>query len=407
VKADVESGAPQMLLNRDRALDVMERHGLDALVATTPENIYYLSGYGTDHSFHFAPQGFGCAILPRDEAIPPTLIVPSWELPSVAEGYSWMPQVRVQYTIDLHVSPDAELDAPEQRLRDLWLAARGGHANRQRVLGSTLNELGLGRAVLGFDDVRVSLELQEQELSGATPREAVNVFREVRVVKTSAEVALLTRANRILQTALEGMAELATAGTTMQEIFRYFRSTMALQGGYGSHGLTSGINRPWISYPSLDYRVKPGDIIYLDPAGHVDFYWADLGRTLVVGSSPSKFEEYYGAIADCHRTVTDLLRPGTSSAELKAAAKESVEGRLPLAGFAPMVHSIGLEQYDHPQPLGDFLNADFVLEEGMVVNFETPYLELGWGILQLEDTYHIRADGPRRVSTLSWDALRS
>jgi hypothetical protein len=33
-----------MLLNRKRAFEVMDRHGLDAIVATTPENAYYLRG---------------------------------------------------------------------------------------------------------------------------------------------------------------------------------------------------------------------------------------------------------------------------------------------------------------------------------------------------------------------------
>ena len=32
-----------MLLNRERANQVMDRHGLDGLVAAFPENIYYLS----------------------------------------------------------------------------------------------------------------------------------------------------------------------------------------------------------------------------------------------------------------------------------------------------------------------------------------------------------------------------
>src|SRR5262245_53162709 len=130
-----------MLLNRDRAREVMERYELDALIATIPENICYVSDYGTDHSFHFGPQGFGSAILPRDEDIPPTLIIQSWELPVVAERFTWMPEVRVQYTIDIYVDRDAELDPAEQRLRDLWLAGRSGLPNRQRMLGRTLEEL--------------------------------------------------------------------------------------------------------------------------------------------------------------------------------------------------------------------------------------------------------------------------
>ena len=34
-----------MLLNRPRAVEVMERHGLDGLVATNRHNIYYLTDF--------------------------------------------------------------------------------------------------------------------------------------------------------------------------------------------------------------------------------------------------------------------------------------------------------------------------------------------------------------------------
>ena len=69
-------------------------------------------------------------------------------------------------------------------------------------------------------------------------------------------------------------------------------------------------------------------------------------------------------------------------------------------GFVPLIHSIGLEQYDHPQSLGTFLSEDFTLEAGMVVNFETLYFELGWGLIQLEDTYLVGPGGPERFQTL-------
>ena len=34
-----------MLLNKPRAYDVMDRHGIDGLIATTQVNVYYLSGF--------------------------------------------------------------------------------------------------------------------------------------------------------------------------------------------------------------------------------------------------------------------------------------------------------------------------------------------------------------------------
>ena len=84
-----------MLLNRERALATMEKYDLEALVATSAENVYYLSDYFTEHLYHFAPGGFAGAVLPRDPDKPATLIIQEWELPQLTEKPTWMPQTRV------------------------------------------------------------------------------------------------------------------------------------------------------------------------------------------------------------------------------------------------------------------------------------------------------------------------
>ena len=39
-------------------------------------------------------------------------------------------------------------------------------------------------------------------------------------------------------------------------------------------------------------------------------------------------------------------------------------------------------------------HGDFTLEEDMTINFESPYFEMGFGGMQLEDTYLIKKDAP-------------
>ena len=55
-------------------------------------------------------------------------------------------------------------------------------------------------------------------------------------------------------------------------------------------------------------------------------------------------------------------------------------------------HGIGLEVYDSPL-IGP--KDQTVLEEGMVFCLETPYYEIGWGGLLVEDTVVITKDGAR------------
>jgi Xaa-Pro aminopeptidase len=396
-----------MLLNRERALAMMDKHRLDALVAVTPENVYYLSDYGTEHSFHFAPWGLSCAILPRAESIPPTLTVHEWELPHLVARPTWMPEVRVQTGFDIHYPKGARIGPDENDLWELVLKGREkGVPNRQRLLGQTLQELGLDRARLGFDDPRVMLELRENELAHAECRDAVNVFREIRVVKTSDELELLRRGARMIQTALEGVANLAQEGTTTRELMHYFKSSMAAQGGYGSHMTGGGGSRPWLSHPNESYVLKRGDVLYLDPAGHYRHYWCDMGRAAQIGPPTQKFIELYSVLQECHRSIVPQLRPGMTSAELRQQARELTHDNMP-AGLVALCHAIGIEQYDQPESIGGFLTDDFMLEDGIVINFETLYFELGWGVLQLEDTYHVTAAGAERLQTMPQEPFLS
>ena len=173
---------------------------------------------------------------------------------------------------------------------------------------------------------------------------------------------------------------------------------MAEQGGYGSHMTGGGGSHPWLSHPNLSYRFKDGDVVYLDPAGHYHRYWGDIGRAAIVGEPTAKLDERYGRLQDCHRAVVPMLRPGTSSNAITAAAAPRRRRAHP-GGFVPLIHSIGLEHYDHPQSLGTFLSETSPSRTGMVVNFETLYFELGWGLIQLEDTYLIGRGEPERLQT--------
>ncbi|MGH9100623.1 MAG: M24 family metallopeptidase, partial [Acidimicrobiales bacterium] len=58
-------------------------------------------------------------------------------------------------------------------------------------------------------------------------------------------------------------------------------------------------------------------------------------------------------------------------------------------------HGIGLEAYEPPL-IGP--TVDQALEPGMVLCFETPYYELGWGGMMVEDTVVITDNGCELLS---------
>src|ERR1700712_2857077 len=86
-----------MLLNRERANQVMDRHGLGGLVAAFPENIYYLSDYWGP-MFLMSRNYTLYALLPRDESQPAALIMPGTGVYHLEHMPTWMPNVATYIT---------------------------------------------------------------------------------------------------------------------------------------------------------------------------------------------------------------------------------------------------------------------------------------------------------------------
>lgn len=81
-----------MLLNRQRSDMLMDRYGLDALVATTPENVTYLSDFPAPTHFRETDT---VAVLPKDRSLEPTLVVSMGRMADVVMcKLTWFKDVR-------------------------------------------------------------------------------------------------------------------------------------------------------------------------------------------------------------------------------------------------------------------------------------------------------------------------
>jgi Xaa-Pro aminopeptidase len=123
-----------------------------------------------------------------------------------------------------------------------------------------------------------------------------------------------------------------------------------------------------------------------------DGYWSDIGRTAVVGEPSDLQASRYRAILAGETAQLEVVRAGITGKELFDAAVDAVEA----AGLAPYRrhhcgHGIGTSVYEPPSvsPMG----ADAVLREGMVLCVETPFYQIGWGGMMVEDCFMVTAQG--------------
>ncbi len=178
-----------MLLNRERANRVMDEYRLDALIATALDNITYSSDYSC-LEFVLEPRAQRYSILPRDGGLEPTLIVPISELPSVAQGATWFPDIRVYGVYYIEVLPGAVLKGAERRLQELRSSCPRAETPLDALLAA-LKDKRLTEARIGLEAANIGFPLVDrlrEELPRAEFIPASQVFHEIRMVKTLEEI---------------------------------------------------------------------------------------------------------------------------------------------------------------------------------------------------------------------------
>jgi Xaa-Pro dipeptidase len=401
-----------MLLNRPRAQEILERENLDGLVAQLPINVYYLSDYWGLFNTAGGYDAAYLAVLPRDESQPAGLVVPALELRRIETKGTWMPEIFGHSTADASETladgtpkgsdyrgwlarADAELGDLERRW--VGIVDRLGEQMSPDAFWAVVRALkaaSLDKGHIATDDPRLGNWLDACGLDRIRVEYRVDLFNEIRLVKTPDELALMRTAARYNENALLAAADAMVEGIAWDELEKVFMVTMARQGGRGVY-LTCGVGE----LPAG--TVRKGEPLFFDALGQFAHYHGDFGRCAVVGEPSAEHRQRHQAICTGWRAAQEYLKPGVRYSELSAAVGAVVRGE----GFSnfrnPVVHSLGLEHTDDPKSPGvqPQDKPDQILTQGMVVNVDMPHTEIGWGSVHMEDTVVITEDGCERLST--------
>jgi Xaa-Pro dipeptidase len=392
-----------MLLNQERALELMTHAHVDALVAATAENVVYLSGF----EMAWAPISFGgraFAILPLSPDAPACVIVPDYCLAFLAETGTWMPEVRTFGSFGIFVRADGILSQSEREFSRLLRETEPARTpDPVAALINALREFGLAKGRLGVDDPRIADVLRNE--TSAEISDAEELFRRVRAVKTQAEIERLRDGARINEAGIEAALPGLREGSRWQDVGEAWDRRVRELGGKPAFWFSGGGSRSAGLFPELDYELGRGDPIRFECGCTYRQYWADTGRTGVVGAPPKQLSDYHEALALARQEVEGLIRPGARARDLPQRSVEVIRKMgIPHFEGTAWGHGLGLQIYDLPRLTLD--SAD-ILEKGMVFALETPYFEVGWGGMQLEDTFLVTEDGAERLTRLPQQVLDS
>lgn len=401
-----------MLVNKVRADELMERDGLDGLIAVSPRNTYYLSDYW---GMFNTPGGYDAAyfaLLPFGDR-PGALIMPALEIRRLESyGGSWMPSIYaysspagdlefddgtakgVDYT-GWPVDPERKLGELERRWVDIVdRMSTQMSADAFSALSRAIKAAGLAKGCLATDDPRVADWLTARDLETVDCHYRPDLFNEIRLIKTDVELGLLTHAARANEASLIAATMAMQEGVKWHELESVYLAEMANRGAHGVY-LACGLGE----LPAG--KIRRGEPIMFDGLGHFKHYHGDFGRCAVVGEPTAKHRQRHRALCVGWEVAREWLKPGIRYSELSATVGQAVR-RAGIPDFRdPIVHSLGLEHTDDPKPPGvqPQTKPDQYLQAGMVVNVDMPHTEIGWGSVHMEDTVHITPDGCERLGT--------
>lgn len=384
------------LFNYSRAQKLMSEQGLEALIAASAPNVTYACAFysPSPHVFH-SMQVFG--LMPRNSQAG-TLIVPRDELTYIGVSPASVEDIRTYGETTLQWTETATYEGIDAEVFRL-MTSRPRHPDPVQALVSAIVDRGLQRARLGIDErgiLPVNFEQLRRQLPEVEFVEASDLWLNIRAIKTAPELELLRRGAEINEAALGASIEAARIGTTQTELYETYHEVAVRHGALlhywgGGVGPESALFAP----PKPNHPGRAGDVIRIDGAMTFELYWADTGRTIVLGNYTDKQKQYYEALYEGMQAGLAQVRPGASAAQIFDTIVQTVKAAgIPHYFRFHCGHGLGVDFYEIPsiRPATND-SDDTYLKEGMVLNLEVPYYELNFGGMQIEDTVLVTSEG--------------
>uniref|UniRef100_UPI003B519F09 M24 family metallopeptidase n=1 Tax=Roseovarius indicus TaxID=540747 RepID=UPI003B519F09 len=394
-------------MNCDRLEALLAAHRVDALIATSPENIRYVTDYQT---FQGVWNRFPKAVIVAKTIDKPVLVLPIAE---VTQAYESVDVDKFELIVfgasNFHIPDETALDATSSWISEA--AANSANGIVEAIL-ETLSEIVHDSARVAVDrggDPQLFRLLLASERNYQFVDNGEDLWRLVRMVKTRAEVVRLKRAVEINELGISSVYQVLGRKTDT-EIEQTYRTTISAAGGTVQHWVGGSGKRAGAYHKSRHEISEVGSRWRFDCGIEFEGYCSDLGGTAQIGCSPSHEESrIYAALTNGIEAGIAAAKPGIRTSSLYEKVIGAVrKSGLPDYRFSLVGHGIGVEPRDLPIIAPGFKTVspffpqlfDPELEENMVLNIECPLNQLGIGGFQHEITMMVSQDGGELLSEL-------
>lgn len=368
-----------MMLNRaiplgfdqQKALRLMEDKNLSGLLITSPENVYYTTGYpavaGTGNpilaALHNQLPYFACL----DAGGSLTLV-------------GWMAATNgVTFAVDdvrTFFNRSSALEELENLLKEKFKSGS--------VIGvessCPLFAADLARGVAGSENLVVADAL----------------MTSLRLIKSPAEMDLIRRSTAIAEEVVSELAGVVRTGMTRHELIQDARFRIMQHGASGIDHLTVGFGSSNHEV-EIEETLQPGQLVQLDIGASLEGYVSDNRRILYSGTPvPDDIRTAHEKVCAIIDEMALNLVPGNTFAQIFNMAFELFMQNDLTPFFMNAGHSMGLQTEEV------WLDGEHEeeIQPGMVLNLEVYTAHLSGELIGDEETYFITAEGPERITTL-------
>ncbi|HKG24400.1 MAG TPA: Xaa-Pro peptidase family protein [Thermomicrobiales bacterium] len=393
----------------DRIAAAIDRHGLDVLLALTPENAEYLSRRHNYIASHWRVPGLFSAAVGRDGRLavvsgdfgvdptaPPPYPVFAYRIWTEAVDVRAAPGATIAERI-LAVRPERLLRPAQYDLDEVYDRVRQAVeavAGNPKTIGGDLREV----AAEARDAVA-------QRFPGATLTDASAIFDELRAVKDTEEIVYSRLAAELTEAGIAGAVARLKPGMTESAVNAAYQiavhECVMADARFAAFRQAEGVANVGFGADASKI-VGSGQTIKFDMQVDVGGYHSDIGRTFAIEPTAEQ-RAVYAALRATLAAAETRVRPGVTFADVFWTGTNAMRS----AGFdnysrGHLGHSVGLAHYFEEPP---FVAPDEAapLRPGMIVSLELPYYLYGVGAFQLERILLVTNDGHEALDRLPFE----
>ena len=280
-----------------RLREEMKNRELNAVMITTPENIFYLTGYQTLGYWYFQ-----CLVVPIDA--PPFMVLRGLEQPNVdARTY-----ISSSY-------PYLDYEEPISKLKEAFTE----NELLNEKIGVELHSYFIRNTE--FTDIKKTMpEIEWKDVSG--------IVEDLRVVKSNLEIEKLKKAGMFTHMGMIDALKEAEIGKSENHIAAAFYNGAITAGGHymAMPPFVASGPRSYLAHATFMNRtLQPNEFILLEGAGCFERYHAPSMRTIYLGRPESWYKEIETVLINALTNTIKAMKPGVTAHEVDAINQQYIQ----------------------------------------------------------------------------------